>query len=119
SRPQACERAGLWGSRFTSFRVRACAKDPAAPQSVAVATPNKIARSCTPSVVVNFSMAYPRRHQSARPVEIELEVSVWISPEYSGVPQSLGPTPGRSMRGHVGITQDVGLTLQILQTVLD
>ena len=23
------------------------------------------------------------------------------------------------MRGHVGITQDVGLTLQILQTVLD
>src|SRR5215831_20390693 len=28
-------------------------------------------------------------------------------------------TPGRSTRGHVGIAQDVGLTLQILQTVLD
>src|SRR5262245_13762485 len=27
--------------------------------------------------------------------------------------------PGRSTRGHVGITQDVGLRLQILQTVLD
>src|SRR6516162_7933967 len=26
---------------------------------------------------------------------------------------------GRSTRGHVGITQDVGLTLQILQTVLN
>jgi hypothetical protein len=31
----------------------------------------------------------------------------------------MGSTPGRSTRGHVGITQDVGLTLQILQTMLD
>jgi hypothetical protein len=31
----------------------------------------------------------------------------------------MGSTPGRSTRGHVGIAQDVGLTLQILQTMLD
>jgi hypothetical protein len=37
----------------------ACAVIPTALQSVAVATQNRITRSCALSVVVNFSMTYP------------------------------------------------------------
>jgi hypothetical protein len=43
----------------------ACAVMPAAPWSVAVATQNKITRSCALSVVVSFSMAYSGRQRGA------------------------------------------------------
>src|SRR5262249_11322580 len=79
---------------------------------------------CSSSKAANLPEAHQCRHNFL-PNYDRLWPVAWATNCASSVVAKVLPfssgksTPGRSTRGHVGIAQDVGLTLQILQTVLD